>query len=243
MATADNMSKSIVKPTMCPACGKLFDYNMYPMIHIPGDNKLRKKILNKTLFFPKCPFCGEEFKLKANCFYRDDIRQELIVVLEKPDKKLERMLMQDNLPLNDLGIDERMADFIKAIFKRRIVYNVDSFREKILVFDSNYDDRIIELMKYSLSHLLEKDNHMPVYRIFLEESSGNQLLFVAIMGSKPPFEYVTAKTPSSAYSHYRDKYLNKLAKPEDDEYIFCDQKWASESGLLEGEDEGFVIPL
>lgn len=34
---------------------------------------------------------------------------------------------------------------------------MDSFREKILLSDNNYDDRIIELMKLSLSGILEED--------------------------------------------------------------------------------------
>ena len=61
---------SITKPVLCGFCGKEFDYTVYPMIHIPGDHKLKKKVLNKTLFFPTCPSCKEEIKLKPNCIYR-----------------------------------------------------------------------------------------------------------------------------------------------------------------------------
>ena len=120
---------------------------------------------------------------------------------------------------------------------------MDSFREKILLSDNNYDDRIIELMKLSLSGILEKENREPVYRIFLEETSGNQLEFTAIMGKRAPFEYVSVKAPSIVYTQYRDKYQNRLGKPEEDEYIITDQKWAAKSGLLKDEDAGFVIPL
>ena len=69
------------------------------------------------------------------------------------------------------------------------------------------------------------------------------LEFTAIMGSRPPFEYVTAKTPANVYTQYRNKYLNKLGRPEDDEYISTDQKWAKKSGLLKDEEHGFVIPM
>jgi hypothetical protein len=43
------MMDSITKPVLCGFCGKEFDYTVYPEIHIPGDHKLKKKVLNKTL--------------------------------------------------------------------------------------------------------------------------------------------------------------------------------------------------
>ncbi len=132
---------------------------------------------------------------------------------------------------------------MKGLYVRRVVHDVDAFREKILLSDNNYDDRIIELMKLSLSGLLEKENHKPVYRIFLEDSSGSQLEFTAIMGRHAPFEYISIKTGANVYTHYRNKYLDKLGRPEEDEYISTDQKWAARSGLLADEDAGFVLPF
>ena len=66
--------------------------------------------------------------------------------------------------------------------------------------------------------------------------------FIAIMGSHAPFEYVSVKSTASAYTYYRDKYIDKLGRPEEDEYISTDQTWAVRSGLLGDEDAGFVIP-
>ena len=222
------------KVTICPACGKEFDYAFYPEIIIPGGNKIKKKILNKALFFPTCPYCGEQFKLKPTCMYRDDNKKEWFIATDLPGDEIEKMMKSGNLHFNDIRTDDDMVDFMKSLYKRRVVHDVDAFREKILISDANYDDRIIELMKLSLSGLLEKDNRMKVYRIFLEETSGNQLEFTAIMGSRPPFEYVNVKAPAKVYYDYKDKYFDKLGRPEDDEYISTDQKWAAKSGLLKG---------
>ena len=132
---------------------------------------------------------------------------------------------------------------MKGLYKRRVVHNVDAFREKVLLSENNYDDRIIELMKLSLSGLIEKNNHMPVYRIFLDEASGSQMLFVAILGAHAPFEYINIKTVSNVYTQFKDKYLGKLGRPEEDEYISTDQEWAKSSGLLKDDDAGFMIPF
>ena len=155
---------------------------------------------------------------------------------------IEKMMKTGDLRFNDIMTDDDVVDFMKGLYTRRVVYDVDSFREKILLSDYNYDDRIIELIKLSLSGLLERENHTTVYRIFLEETSGNQLEFTAIMGSHAPFEYVSIKSPGSVYGQYCNKYIDKLGRPEEDEYITTDQKWAARSGLLEDEDAGFVIP-
>ena len=234
------MMDNITKQVLCGFCGKEFDYTVYPEIHIPGDHKLKKKVLNKTLFCPTCPYCKEEIKLKPNCIYRNDSKKEVVIVTDSQDTDFETLLMTGNIALNDVHSDEDVLAFIGGLYKRRVVRDVDSFREKILLSDNNYDDRIIELMKLSLSEILEKENHEPVYRIFLEETSGNQLEFTAIMGKRAPFEYVSVKTPSIVYTQYKNKYQNKLGKPEEDEYIATDQKWAERSGLLKDEDAGLM---
>ena len=243
MSEQDIMPKSVDMPTKCPSCGRLFDYTMYPKIHIPGDNKLKKKVLNKTLFFPKCPYCQEDFKLKATCLYINEDRRELFAVMASKDIVLDDLMKTGDIKLSDATTEEDVIDSLRGLFKRRIVYDVDAFREKILLSEYNYDDRIMELMKYSLSGLLEKDNHIPVYRIFLEESSGNQLVFTAIMGARAPFDIINVRTQASVYNHFRNQYLNMLDSPEKDEYIYTDQNWAAKSGLLKDGDAGFVIPL
>lgn len=238
-----SFSESITRPTICPHCRKEFDYTFYPEIVIPRDNKLKKRILNRDLFFPTCPHCHEQSKLKPNCMYRNDNKKEFFIATDLVETDFEALLRAGSIHFNDIETDEDAVNFFKGLYKRRVVHDIDAFREKILLSESNYDDRIIELMKLSLSGLLEKDQHMPVYRIFLEETSGNMFLFTAIMGSRAPFEYMTAKTPSNVYTQYRDKYLDKLGRPEEDEYISTDQKWAEKSGLLKDEDHGFVIPM
>ena len=241
MSAKNPYPKAINKPTQCPFCKKIFDYTMYPEIRIPGDSKLKKKVLNKTLFFPTCPYCKQEFKLKPICIYRNDSKREWFIVTDSKDHAIEKMMKTGDLRFNDIMTDNDVVDFMKGLYTRRVVYDVDSFREKILLSDYNYDDRIIELIKLSLSGLLERENHTTVYRIFLEETSGNQLEFTAIMGSHAPFEYVSIKSPGSVYGQYCNKYIDKLGRPEEDEYITTDQKWAARSGLLEDEDAGFVI--
>ena len=243
MATSYSFAKTVDMATQCPFCGKTFDFPMCTEIVIPGDNKLKKRVLNKTLFCPKCPSCGEEFKLKPSCIYRNETKRELFVMTDSKEAEFKDLMKTGDLGINDIKTEDDITEFTKGLYKRRVVHDIDAFREKILLSDNNYDDRIIELMKYSLSGLIEKENHMPVYRIFLEEAPGTQLLFTAILGSCAPFEYITIKSDSKIYNQYKERYQKRLGRAEEDEYISTDQKWAEGSGLLENEEAGFIVPI
>lgn len=243
MQLSNSISKTVNMPAQCPFCGRMFDYTLSPEIHIPGDSRLKKKVLDKTLFFPRCPHCGEKTKLKPGCIYLDENKKVLFIIANSPDAMLKKMMKTGDIRFSNIQSEGDLLDFVKGFYMRRIVYDVDAFREKILLSDYNYDDRIVELMKLSLSALLEKETHMPVYRIFLEKIEGSMLEFTAIMGKHAPFEYMTVESTESIYYQYRDKYLNKLGRLEEDEYITTDQKWAKKSGLLKNEGFEFVVPI
>ncbi|MCR5603000.1 MAG: CpXC domain-containing protein [Lachnospiraceae bacterium] len=243
MAVSEMTPKSMEMKAICPYCGDEFDYTVYPEITIPGDHKLKKRILNKSLYFPTCPHCNKEVKMKPNCIYRDENRKELFIATDVKSVDFETLMKTGDIGFNDIHSDDDVLEFIKGLYKRRVVHDIDAFREKILLSDYNYDDRIIELMKLSLSGLLEKENHMPVYRIFLENSSGNMMEFTAIMGSHAPFEYMDVKVAANVYTQFKKEYLNKLGSPEDDEYIATDQKWAADTGLLKDHNPGFIFPM
>lgn len=55
--------KSVKQMLQCPFCGRVYNYTAYLEIHIPGDNDLKKKILNKTLFFPDILAAGKNSSL------------------------------------------------------------------------------------------------------------------------------------------------------------------------------------
>ena len=240
MAKTAQERLTATKSVICPFCNKEFDYILCASITIPGDKSKKRKVLDKTLFYPKCPHCGERIKLKPHCIYRNETKKELFIVTDDPNTELENMMKTGDILFGTLHSDDDIIQFMMGRYKRRVVYDVDTFREKILLSDYNYDDRIIELMKVPLSKMLENETHMPVYRIFLEGSTGNDLEFTAIMGSGAPFEYITVKTAGSIYFDYKRKYMDQLDRPEADAYILTDQKWAKESGLLKNDDAGFL---
>lgn len=102
MSKSDDFQKPVTKAVDCPFCGKTFDYSLYPEIVVPRDRKLKKKVLNKSLFFHKCPRCKEEVKLQAVCMYRDDNKREMFVLTDSKDKKISEMMKTGDIKFNEV---------------------------------------------------------------------------------------------------------------------------------------------
>ena len=231
MAMVSRMNERIVD---CPFCGKQFPYPKCQEIHIPGDHKLKKRLLNKALFFPVCPHCGEEVKLKPNCVYWNENTLDLFAVTSKPnEKEFGKVLAKCGMQPERFQAGGDDGNTAGGTSTRRLVYDVESFREKILLSDNNYDDRIMELIKLSITERLEKEEGMPVHGIILEDASGGQMEFTAFMGTEPPFDAVVVHTPAFSYTQFDDIYRGMLGRPQDDAFLFTDQEWARKSGLLE----------
>ena len=184
----------------------------------------------------------KEFKLKPSCIYRDDNKKLMIIAADSSDAALENLLKSGNIRFNDVRNDNDIADFLKRMYTRRIVHDVDAFREKILLSENHCDDRVIELMKLALSGLMKREHSEPVYRVFLEDLTHNFMEFTVITGKRAPFEYVTVNTPLDSYNSFQKRYQQKLGRSEDDEYIETDQRWAAKAGLLDDDDLNLLIP-
>ena len=108
MAKERTVPESVGLPVICPFCGREFDYTMYPVIKIPGDNRLKKQLLNKDLYFPTCPYCREQFKVKPNCVYFDARKAEMFIVTDASDKKIVEMVKTGDILPEDVRIVESM---------------------------------------------------------------------------------------------------------------------------------------
>ena len=54
---------TVKQMVQCLFCGRVYDYTAYLQIHIPGDSDLKKKILDKTLFFQDVLAAGKNSNL------------------------------------------------------------------------------------------------------------------------------------------------------------------------------------
>lgn len=82
----------------------------------------------------------------------------------------------------------------------------------------------------------------PLAKALIMARIGNYIDFGA-MNHVDEDEFLSLFSDTDMRDDDRATYESFLGKPEEDEYITTDQKWAAKSGLLKDEDAGFVILL
>jgi|GEM_PF-1934047 len=242
----------------CPYCGKAFWFEQKTSLRIPGDEKYKEQILSSEYYQPFCPKCGQQLKFSVSCTYMDSEKKLMILSEPEPmkgqDEQILARLRMDHVDASDSPLENVGSWYLRS-FCRRVVYNGDSLREKIYLWDLGYDDRIIELLKLSLSQAYIKEHGGTVNRMFLDEREGERLTFILMLGERAPYEMVSLDAPASAYDLFREQLSSRLGPPNRDEYLITDRDWAIASGLLneklrdgffgamdEAEFESFIDP-
>lgn len=131
----------------CKNCDETIVLNLNEFVDVSEMPEFKEKILDGRFFLVKCPKCGDETLIEYQMVYID------------PDKKLNIYLSPDFdgsvlEDLNSLELPEEAIDK-EAIF--RLVETSGELIEKIMIFDRNRDDRIIELYKVVLAQQLSED--------------------------------------------------------------------------------------
>jgi len=139
----------------CSACGELHPVEVYSSINISQDPELKEKLSSGSLFVWECPHCGRANLALYPLLYHD------------PENKLMVWL----LPQGSVGEDKiaalssQLEDLDGYILRR--VEEVGSFIEKINIFDTGLDDRVIEMCKYvtkmELAEKLGKDKAVDIF--------------------------------------------------------------------------------
>lgn len=117
---------------VCPECKEKFRADIYTSINVQMDKNKKEKVLNGTFFDFECSHCHKTFNVPYPVLYHD------------MDQKLLIQFSEEDVEQNKKILDQVKVD------KEYTVRIVDSYRnwiEKILIFDSGLDDRIMELYK------------------------------------------------------------------------------------------------
>lgn len=122
----------------CSKCGEQTRLTIYKSINTADNPELKEKVRDGSLFLWKCSSCGQANLAKYDTLYHD------------PEKRIMIWLLQDE------NVSETQMHSItlhaKAIgnYTLRRVTDTGSLMEKVLIFDYDLDDTVIEMCKYVL---------------------------------------------------------------------------------------------
>lgn len=203
-------------------CGTAFEGEVFDSLHVSRRPDVRDRILEGTFHTFPCPGCGERVVVEARLAYTDFPRKHWFTVYPRIDLRHRtemadfaarafRATMVDRAP-------ELVRDWAPDMLQR-VIFGLASLREKLIIFDANLDDRLIEILKLQLFRTTRRLLFHPDTFLFLSEIESDTLIFDY---APPGKETVSLPVP-------RELYVDLAGRCD---ALLRDQPWLS---------DGFVV--
>lgn len=203
---------SMVKTTKisCPVCGKESDFTVWQSLNTALDPEAKQALLDGSLFRFVCPHCGHSGKVEYSMLYHDAEHQTMIYLTTPGEVDTVREALAK--------ADAAMGPLLTG-YRKRIVLDLETLREKQTILDLGLDDREVELIKLYIYQIMEeRTSTLSVEKILFQHKDGKFCLeFRGETSLCVPFPEEVFRQPPS---------LLKV-RAKDDELI-VDAQWAWE---------------
>lgn len=120
----------------CSKCGQQHKIIIYKSINISDNPELKDKVKDGSLFLWECPHCGQVNLAKYETLYHDPAAK-LMVWLVPAGEVSEAQMKAITMHTKAMGG-----------YTLRIVCDMGSLMEKVLIADAGLDDVVLEMCKY-----------------------------------------------------------------------------------------------
>ena len=138
------MSNTGTKVIACPKCGHESEIKIFKTVNATTDPQFREQLLSGELLRFCCSECGREAELRYPLLYNDMKNRFMVYYI--PD--VDRDKLTDEALEKEYGSLEPIT--------RRLVGSFNELKEKIHIFESGLDDRVVEVVKAALKDVVEK---------------------------------------------------------------------------------------
>lgn len=215
------MSKSRSITITCPECQKESEFVMWESINTMLDPEMKSAVRDRSAFLFTCPVCGAKSYVDYGFLYHQ-MEDQIMIHYAASDKDAE--------DIYDLVTGKTMPDMMKEMvdsnYLIRIVRSQNQLREKLAIFDSGLDDRIIEIFKIFLLAKYQEDHpegHETIELLYFADD-GKHL--IQILADNRPAG--VSEIPLEFYERLKSDYNSKLPDIRKDE-PFIDRQWAIET--------------
>ena len=172
------MSRRTTIPINCPACGRAHKFGAWKSLNVTLKPQEKPRLLDGSLTRFTCEGCGHNADVVYPLLYHDMEKQLMLWLL--PEGGGEEQANQsdpDDLP-------PAMRKSLGAGYTYRRVGSHNELREKIYVFDSGLDDRVIEVVKLILWEQMPDDQKPADAQLLfggtVREDDGERLAFTIL---------------------------------------------------------------
>ena len=138
------MSTTGTKSVACPQCGASSEVKVFKTVNVTTDRNFREQLLSGEMLHFHCPNCGHDAQLRYPMLYNDINNKFMVYFI--PDAAKDKV--------TDEALEKEYGEL--AGIRRRLVGDFNELKEKIHIFESGLDDRVIEVVKAALKDVVEK---------------------------------------------------------------------------------------
>jgi hypothetical protein len=170
--------KPLQQSITCKNCGKIHTIDCYPIINLQSSTaEFIQQVFNLDLFKVKCD-CGTETIVQYNTVIVDMYKKYIIYMFIAENKDI----FYENIKpgLTKLFTEnEQYKEVFNSLNNTRLVCSINDLLEKMLIYDYDLDDQIIECIKLSLledKRFIDKN----ISKIYFEKIDKSNLIFSAL---------------------------------------------------------------
>lgn len=199
----------------CPICQTKNSFTMWNSVNVTLDPELKSDILDLSIFKCTCSNCGFTEIIDYNCMYHDMENKIVVFFVNKNDPYVSKY-------------EKLLENFRKDGYLVRIVNSIFDLKEKLIIFDANLDDRIVEIYKmiifrqfcedYLDEEFDEEKINNNVY-IHFELINSNNTSYVINIYSYDYRLMMSIDFFDDAYKTACDACLDKLPSIKNDNYV------------------------
>lgn len=209
------MSKNHNEMIKCPECRTEGDFKVWESINTSDAPELKELVRSSELFMWKCPKCGNNCIVFYPTYYHQP--EDKVLIHYIPDSPLTAIDLMKSLTHDPY--DESIK--LEEGCRKRVVTDMNSFREKLLILDHGYDDKVIELQKiFLIAELQKEEPSKKIEQIFFNREKDGTINFAIKTESE---QWGRAEFSSGSYEQIAKTF--KAALAADDE-VLINSEWA-----------------
>ena len=192
----------------CPRCGERKQMKRYQVINATQKPKMKDKILKNQIYYFECDNCHLEAPLTYPSVYIDSKKKLALLLTPEMEEESEKLTVE----VGDL-----------PGYKKRLVDNINDFKEKIMIAENRLDDRVMELVKIEYIRQLEKEMKDDTLMNILFDYKGPEMYLMVFFEKKG-----IGRIPLN-HEFYRSieaRYASVLAGAKEKGFEKVDLEWA-----------------
>lgn len=209
------MSKKVKTQITCPFCKTVQNITVWDSVNVDLNPEQKERIFNGEFFNHECINCGKIVRVLHTCLYHDMTHNVMMFLVDKASEKNAVEMFSKSGITSNLSTEG---------YKLRITTSPDIWREKAIIFEHGFDDRIIEIIKliYETQAIHQYPKREAKQCLFsLSENEGEYLIYIFYENG------ITATAPVTQdfYNRVEKDFIDMINKNHNSD-LYIDKNWA-----------------